>query len=310
MAGGAGFIGSHVVDGLVNDGYSVVVVDNMSSGRLTNIQEHVNDGLVDFVEADIRNQDAIRKYIVDVDAVVHSAAIVSVQYSMENPCLTYDVNVEGTRHLFESCAIGGVKKFVFLSSSSVYGPPRYLPIDEDHPTCPISPYASSKLEGERCCQELSGKSGLETVVLRLFNVYGPRQIPNEYSGVITKFMECAKKGAPFVIYGDGSQTRDFVHVTDVAAAILKLFEENCAGEIFNIGYGEAVSINDLATTFMRVTSRNCELRYETAKEGDILHSVANLSKAKKAFAYAPKIGLEEGLRDLLLFHRSKAQYQP
>lgn len=306
VTGGAGFIGSHVVDRFVDRGCSVIVIDNLSTGKLSNIEEHVNDGLVDFVEADIRNQDAIRKYLGDVNTVVHSAAIVSVQLSMENPRLTYEINVEGTLGLLELCVSSGVNRIVFISSSSVYGSPRYLPIDENHPTCPISPYASSKLEGERCCQKFSDQSGLETVILRLFNVYGPRQIPNEYSGVITKFMEFAEKGEPLTIYGDGSQTRDFVHVTDVAGAILKLIKDDCDGEIFNIGCGKAVSINDLANTIMRVSRRKCELRYEPAKKGDIMHSVADLSKAKKTFGYAAKIGLEEGLQDLLLYRRGKA----
>lgn len=306
MTGGAGFIGSHVVDQLVNEGYPVCVFDNLSTGNLANIDKYVNRGLVEFVKGDIRDEEQITKYARDVFAVVHLAAIVSVQFSMENPSLTNQTNVEGTRRLLESCIDCNVKRFIFISSSSVYGTPRYLPIDEHHPLNPISPYASSKLEGERLCQEFFNESGLETVILRLFNVFGPRQAQNEYSGVITKFMECAEKVLPLVIYGDGSQTRDFVHVTDVADGVLTLIEDDFAGEIFNIGYGKAVSINDLAKMVMHLSCRNCEIRYEPAKEGDILHNVADLSKARKAFEYVPKMSLEEGLQDLLLYRRDKA----
>lgn len=306
MTGGAGFIGSHLVDRLVNAGYPVCVFDNLSTGNLANIDKYVNRGLVEFVEGDIRDKEQIIKYVRGVYAVVHLAAVVSVQFSMKNPSLTNQINVEGTRNLLESCIHCNVKKFVFISSSSIYGTPRYLPIDEHHPPNPISPYASSKLDGERLCQKFFGTSSLETVILRLFNVYGPRQAQNEYSGVITKFMECAEKDWPLVIYGDGSQTRDFVHVTDVANCVLTLIEDGFAGEIFNIGYGNSVSINDLARMVMQLSYRNCEIKYEPAKEGDVLHSVADISKARKAFEYMPKMSLEEGLQDLLLYRRSYA----
>jgi UDP-glucose 4-epimerase len=307
VTGGAGFIGSHVVERLVKEGCSVGVVDNLSTGNLANIGTHVNSGAADFVKADIRNCDVIGKLVHDVDAVVHLAAIVSVPFSLENPGFTYEVNVEGTRGLLESCVRSGVKRFIFVSSCAVYGASRYLPVDEAHPTCPISPYAASKLEGERCCQEFFNRSGLEVTVLRLFNVYGPRQASGEYSGVITKFIERAEKGQPLVIYGDGSQTRDFVHVTDVANAILTLAQDDCAGEIFNVGYGKAVSINDLAKTVLSLSGRDCGLIHEPSREGDIPHSVSDPSKARKAFAYTPKVELEEGLQGLLLDRRGKAR---
>lgn len=307
MTGGAGFIGSHVVDRLVDEGCCVGVVDNLSTGNFANISAHVNRGSVDFVKADVQDRETIGKLVHDVDAVVHLAAIVSVPFSVENPRLTYEVNVEGTRGLLEACVRSGVKKFIFVSSCSVYGAPRYLPVDEAHPTCPISPYAASKLEGEGCCQALFGRSGLDVVVLRLFNVYGPRQTSGEYSGVITKFMERAEKGQPLVIYGDGSQTRDFVHVTDVANAVLTLMKDDCAGEIFNVGYGKAVSISDLAKTVLSLSGRDCGLIHEPSREGDIPHSVADPSKARKAFAYAPKVALEEGLQGLLLDRRGTAR---
>lgn len=303
MTGGAGFIGSHVVDRLVTEGYGVSVVDNLSTGNLANISRHIDRGSVDFVNADVRDQNAMGKLVHDVDAVIHLAAIVSVPFSMENPDVTSDVNVEGTRGLLASCVRSGVKKFIFASSSSVYGAPRYLPIDEAHPTCPISPYAASKLEGEQCCQKLTDGSNLDVVVLRFFNVFGPRQALNEYSGVITKFIERAEKGQPLVIYGDGSQSRDFVHVTDVADLVLTLLRDGGAQGVFNVGYGKAVSISDLAKTVLNLSGRDCEFIHKPPREGDILHSVADPSKARRTFAYAPKTRLEEGLQDLLLYQR-------
>jgi UDP-glucose 4-epimerase len=307
VTGGAGFIGSHVVDRLVGDGYSVGVVDNLSTGNLANIRTHVNHGSVDFVRADVRDRDVIGKLVHDAEAVIHLAGIVSVPFSLENPGLTYEVNVEGTRGLLSACVWSGVKKFILASSCSVYGSPRYLPVDEVHPTGPISPYAVSKLEGERCCQEPISRSGLEVVVLRLFNVYGPRQASGEYSGVIPKFLERAETGQPLVIYGEGSQTRDFVHVMDVANAITTLVQDGDAEGVFNVGCGKAVSIGDLAKTVLSLSGRDCGIIYERSRVGDIAHSVADTSKARKAFAYAPRVALEEGLQELWLERRGAAR---
>jgi UDP-glucose 4-epimerase len=258
---------------------------------------------VDFVKADIRDRDVMGKLVHDVDAVIHLAAVVSVPFSLENPGLTYDVNVDGTRELLASCVRSGVKKFVFVSSCSVYGAPRYLPVDEGHPTCPISPYASSKLDGERCCEEFNERAGLDVVVLRLFNVYGPRQALSEYSSVITKFLECVKRSRSLVIYGDGSQTRDFVHVVDVANAILTLVQSDNGEGVFNIGYGRAVSIGDLAKTVLNLSGKDSGITYEPSRDADITHSVADILKARKAFAYSPQVPLEEGLQNLLIKSR-------
>jgi UDP-glucose 4-epimerase len=307
VTGGAGFIGSHVVDQLVDEGYSVRVVDNLRTGNLANICRHVDQGLVDFVKADVLDRDVVSKVVHDVETVVHLAAIVSVPFSLENPRLTYEVNVEGTRGLLESCVRSGGNKFIFASSSSVYGAPRYLPIDEVHPTCPISPYAASKLEGEGCCSEFDSGSDLDMFAFRLFNVYGSRQVSGDYSGVITKFMENAEKNAPLVIYGDGWQTRDFVHVTDVADAVLKVMQDDYVGGTFNIGYGKAVSVNDLAKTVLNLSARDCGIVHDAPRNGDILHSIADVSKAQRTFGYEPKMGLEEGLQELLFNRRGSVR---
>jgi len=307
VTGGAGFIGSHVVDRLVEEGYSVVVVDDLSAGSLANISGLVDRGLVDFVEADVRDRRIISKLVHDVDAVVHLAAVVSVPFSLENPELTFDVNVRGTRAVLSACFRGGVRRFVFVSSCSVYGAPQYLPIDEVHPTGPISPYAVSKVRGERCCREVCG-SGLDLAVLRLFNVYGRRQAHGEYSGVIAKFLDCAEKGEPLVVYDDGSQTRDFVHVSDVADAILTLVQSSEAKGVFNVGCGRAVSIGYLAEKVLSLAGRDdCGIVYEPPRAGDITHSFADISRAREAFGYEPKVTLEEGLLELLLHRRVAAR---
>ncbi|PIX31538.1 NAD-dependent dehydratase, partial [Candidatus Bathyarchaeota archaeon CG_4_8_14_3_um_filter_42_8] len=204
VTGGAGFIGSHVVDKLVGAGYGVRVIDDLSEGKLSNIEGHLKNGRVCFFEGDIRDAELVRKYVQDVDAVVHLAAVISVPFSIENPSLTFDVNMNGTLNLLKACTEAKVKRFVFVSSCSVYGEPDYLPIDEKHPTSPKSPYASSKLAGEAYCRVFQQKHGLKTSILRLFNVYGPRQKSGDYSGVINQFAQRVKRRLPLVIFGDGS----------------------------------------------------------------------------------------------------------
>lgn len=294
------------MDRLVEAGRIVSVVDDLSSGSLANIAEHVKRRSVKFKEADVRDRGVLGELVCDVDSVIHLAAIVSVPFSMENPDLTIDVNVKGTRRLLGACVASGVKRFIFVSSCAVYGAPQYLPIDEAHPTGPLSPYAVSKLEAERCCEEFAEKFGLSLAVLRLFNVYGPRQAAGEYSGVITKFFERAENCEPLVIYGDGSQTRDFVNVADVADAMLTLLDHGGAQDVFNVGSGRAVSINDLAKTVLRLSDRNYGVVHEPPREGDIVHSFADISKAREAFGYAPKVVLEEGLQGLLRYRRGAA----
>lgn len=300
VTGGAGFIGSHVVEGLFNKGYSVRIIDNLSAGKLTNICKSVKSGKVDFVKGDIRDMELVRKCVQDVDFVVHLAAIVSVPLSFENPSLTHETNVNGTLNLLNACLDAKVKKFIFASSCSVYGESSYLPVDEMHPTFPMSLYAESKLASEHYCKGFQEKHSLKTVVLRLFNVYGPRQSVNDYSGVITRFVENVKKDLPLTIYGDGSQTRDFVHVWDVVAAVSKALENDAAGgKVFNIGSGKPVSVNDLAKTVLKLAGADVGVIYEKARPGDIRYSFADISKAATWLGYKPKISLTDGLQNLL-----------
>lgn len=300
VTGGAGFIGSHLVDRLVELEYDVRVVDNLSTGSLVNIEGHVDSGSVDFVEGDIRDAKLVTRSMKDVDVVVHLAAVTSVPFSVENPDLTFDVNTDGTLNLLRSAADEGVARFVFVSSCAVYGDPEYLPLNEMAKTNPISPYAASKLAGEKLCLDYVENRLFRSAVLRLFNVYGLRQGLSEYSGVITKFFDRAKRGLPLIVYGDGSQTRDFVYVHDVVRAILASLEnERAAGEVFNIGSGKPVSINELAKTISGLAGSNLEISYEPARLGEIKHSYANISKARTVLWYEPTFSLVHGLFDLL-----------
>lgn len=303
VTGGAGFIGSHLVDRLVSGDCKVRVIDNLSTGKLANISQHVGKGAVDFVKGDIRDFELAKKCVIDVDAVVHLAAIISVPFSVKHPEATYETNVAGTLNLLNACAEAKVSKFVFISSCAVYGEPEYLPVDELHPTNPISPYAESKLLGERHCLDFHKRRLLKSVVLRLFNVYGPRQGVNDYSGVITKFIDRSKRKMPLIIYGDGSQTRDFVNVHDVVEAVLKALEtEKAAGEIFNIGFGVATSINELAQHILDLAGLDLEISYEQPRAGDIKDTYADISKAEKLLGYAPVVSLHDGLRALFFGH--------
>jgi UDP-glucose 4-epimerase len=300
VTGGAGFIGSHLVDRLFDDGYDVRVIDNLSSGKLENIDRYLKSGRVEFVEGDIRDAALARKSLVGVDAVFHLAAIISVPFSVSNPELTFDVNLAGTLNLLNASSENRVNRFMFVSSCAVFGDTKILPVNENASTNPISPYAESKLSGERNCLSFQQRGLLQSVVLRFFNVYGPRQGMNDYSGVITRFINRAKQKQHLTIYGDGSQTRDFVNVHDIVEALLASLKSSSAnGEVFNIGSGKPTSIADLAKTVLELTGQDLEIRYELPRAGDIKDSYADISKAKRLLGYEPKVTLRDGLKDLV-----------
>jgi UDP-glucose 4-epimerase len=299
VTGGAGFIGSHTVDRLVKEGYSVRIIDDLSTGKLDNIKGHLSSGKVDFVNGDIRDASLVRKVLEDVDLVVHFAALTSVPFSVRNPDLTFDVNLSGTLNLLRSSIKENVDRFVFISSCAVCGDPQFLPVNEEAQTNPISPYAESKLIGERYCLGFSERKLLRSVVLRFFNVYGPRQGLNDYSGVITRFIEFSRKGLPLVIYGDGSQTRDFVNVNDIVEAVLASMKSSKAeGEVFNVGSGKPTSISELAKTVLELSGLDLEIRFEKSRTGDIKDSYADISKAKTLLGFEPKVSLKTGLQTL------------
>jgi UDP-glucose 4-epimerase len=300
VTGGAGFIGSHVVDRLVKEGYEIRIIDDLSTGKLGNIEGHLSSGEVELIKGDIRDDSLVKKSLEDVNVVIHLAALVSVPLSVENPNLTFAINLLGTLNLLRSSIQKHVDRFVFISSCAVCGEPASLPVTEETRTNPISPYAESKLIGERYCLGFSERRLLSSVVLRFFNVYGPRQGMNEYSGVITRFIDRCRQKLPLTIYGDGSQTRDFVNVRDVAEAIFASTKSNKAeGEVFNIGSGKPTTINELAHAILELTGVGSKILYEKPRAGDIKDSYADITKAKNFLSYEPIITLRDGLQVLL-----------
>jgi len=301
VTGGAGFIGSHIVDQLLADELEVSVLDNLSSGKKENVAQHLNKKNLHFIKGDVRDTETVKKAVKNVDAVIHEAALVSVTRSVENPFLTNEVNVGGTLNLLKACLDTGVKRFVYASSSSVYGEIETLPKKETLPTRPISPYAASKLAAENYCKAFYKVYGLETVSLRYFNVYGPRQTYGPYSGVITTFINRLLNDEPPIIYGDGTQTRDFTNVQDVVqASLLSLKSKNVVGEEFNVATGTPTTINQLAEMLLDITGKtHLRPKHVDPRRGDIKHSYADISKAKKVLRYMPKIILKDGLKSIV-----------
>lgn len=301
VTGGAGFIGSHLVDRLMDEGFDVVVLDDFSSGRRENLSLHFGKPNFYFVEGDIRKKVDVRKALKDVDVVFHFAAVVNVDFSLKNPALVNEVNIHGTLNVLEESSNAGVKRFVYASSCAVYGEPIYLPVNEEHPTRPMSPYGVSKLAAEHYCRVFYEVYGVEAVCLRFFNVYGPRQMIGPYGGVIIKFIDQLKGGKKPIIYGDGEQTRDFVFVKDVVDACLRAMQcKNCAGEVINVGSGVKTSISKLANVLVGLSGlRGVKPVYAEARAGDIRQSYADLRKAEKMLHYKPKTSLSEGLAILL-----------
>jgi UDP-glucose 4-epimerase len=300
VTGGAGFIGSHIVDRLMRRSDEVVVLDDLSAGSLKNIERHLSEPNFRFIKGDIRDLKAVGEAIAGVDAVIHEAAITSVPLSIKKPELTRDVNVKGTLNLLEASLEADVRRLIYASSCAIYGAPSKLPVDEDSELKPLSPYGQSKVEAERHCQIFHDR-GLETVRLRYFNVYGPRQAGGEYAGVMVKFIERLRSGQPPLIFGDGEQTRDFIFVGDVVdATLLALEAKGAAGEVFNVGTGEAVTINRLCDLFLKAFGKpDLKPIHAEAKPGDIRYSQADITKARQVLGFQPKVPLEEGIRKLI-----------
>jgi UDP-glucose 4-epimerase len=301
VTGGAGFIGSHLVDRLISKGFDVVVLDDFSSGSRKNIGLHIGKSNFRLIKGDIRNNTVAREALKNVDAVFHFAAIINVDFSVKNPLHVNETNVTGTLNLLEGCLKSKVKQFVYASSCAVYGEPEYLPIDEAHPTKPLSPYGVTKLAAEHYCQVFCRIHGLKTAILRYFNVYGPRQSKGPYSGVISNFIEQLKLEKIPLIFGDGTQTRDFVYVNDVVDATLSvLSHEDSKGDVINIGSGKETSINELCDALQEMFDmRNIKPKHCLPRAGDIKRSYADLTKAEKLLGYKPKFSLKNGLRKLL-----------
>ncbi len=304
VTGGAGFIGSHLVDRLLKEGFEVTVVDNLSTGQRENITQHKDRKDFHFIKGDIQDRTLVKKAVENVDAVFHEAARVSVPKSVENPLLTNEVNVSGTLNLLEACRNSDLKRFIHASSSSIYGETEMLPKHEMQMPQPISPYAVSKLAAENYVKIYHRVYGLNTVCLRYFNVYGPRQIYSAYSGVIPIFINRLLNNEPPIIYGDGKQTRDFTFVQDVVEAnMLALTKETAIGEIFNIATGTQITINQLATMLQQIMNKtDLKPEYTDPRPGDIKHSYADITKAKKLLQYEPRVFIKDGLTRLVWWY--------
>jgi UDP-glucose 4-epimerase len=299
VTGGAGFIGSHLVEALVERGDEVVVIDDLSAGSLENLEPFKDK--ITFIEGSIEDLDLLKENMKGVDLVFHQAAVASMPLSIEDPLETTDVNLEGTLKVMIAARDAGVKRVVYASSAAVYGNSDSDKNDEDDPKVPLSPYAIQKLACEYYGKLFMDLYELETVGLRYFNVFGERQDPSSpYSGVISKFVDVMKAGESPTIFGDGEQTRDFVYVKDVVAANLLASEkEGVGGDVFNIGTGETVTIKQLTETLNEILETSFEPTFEDARDGDIKHSCSSIQKAQEKLGYAPTYDLEKGLRSLL-----------
>ena len=317
VTGGAGFIGSHLVDGLVARGGRVRVLDNLSSGKLGNLAAHdpgpVGSGSqVEFLEGDIVDPATCARAMAGVDGVLHEAAQVSVPASIEDPVRSYAVNVQGTQNLLEAARDQGTGRFVMAASSAAYGESPELPKHEGMVPAPLSPYASGKVAGEHLLRVYGTCYGIKTVALRYFNVFGPRQADDSpYTGVIAIFVRELLQGRTPTIFGDGGQTRDFTFVDNVVAANLAALEcEAEPGVVVNVGGAERVSLNDLYKVIAAELGGSPEPGRGPERAGDIRHSLASIDRARELLGYEPSVRWQDGLRQTLAWYREAASAGP
>jgi len=297
VTGGAGFVGSHIASALDASGARVRVIDDLSTGYAENLEEI--GGRVEFVRGSLLDPEALRRALDGVEVVFHEAAIPSVPRSVEDPAETHRACAEATFALLLAARESGVRRMIYAASSSAYGDQPTLPKVEGMAPQPLSPYAAAKLVGEYYCQVWSRTYSFETVSLRYFNVFGPRQDPgSQYSGVISRFIDALMSGARPVIYGDGEQSRDFTYVSNVVDANLRAAETTRGvGEVINVANGERITLNELLDTLKRVTGKtDAEAEYREPRVGDVHHSHADITLAREFLGYEPRVGLEEGLR--------------
>ena len=302
VTGGAGFIGSHVVDGLLARGHTVRVLDNLTTGHRNNLV--AVSGSIEFVEGDLRSEEACERACRGVEFVFHQAACVSVPRSVADPMGSHAVNVRGTLNLLRAAHKADCRRVVYASSSSAYGNTPESPKRESMRPRPLSPYAVQKLTGEMYCAAFFECYGLETVALRYFNVFGPRQDPlSPYSAAIPAFVRAAWSGNAAVVYGDGEQTRDFTFVENVVDANLLAMEASgVRGQCLNIACGRGISVNEVLAAIRRVMGRPLEARYEPARKGDVLHSRADIGEAKRLLGYEPRVDFDTGLKKAVEFY--------
>jgi len=303
VTGGAGFIGSNLVKKLLEKKAMVRVLDNFITGKRKNIEPFKKNKNFYFIEGDLREYSLVFKAIEGIDFVFHQGALPSVPRSLNDPITTNEINVLGTLNVLESAKKSGVKRIIYASSSSIYGENKTLPKKENMPVNPLSPYALSKYAGERYCQMYYKIYGLETVCLRYFNVFGPNQDPDsQYAAVIPKFINLMKKNISPVIYGDGSQSRDFTYVDNVVEANISACRAtgNTAGEVFNIACGKQFTLLELVDIINEILGKNIKPKFTQPRPGDVKHSFASIEKAKIELGYKPMVGFIEGLKKLIL----------
>ncbi len=306
VTGGAGFIGSHIVRRLLEGGHDVVVLDNFFSGKRENLAEIAKD--VRVVEGDVRDLDMVEKTAAGCELIFHEAAIVSVPFSVERPQESHDVNIQGTLNVLQAARKSGSRRVVFASSAAIYGEEPTLPKSEAMRPEPMSPYGVEKITGEHYLATWSKLFAVETVALRYFNVFGPRQDPKSaYSGVISIFVDRILAGSPITFFGDGSQVRDFVYVANVVDANILAGTGDAAkvsGRAFNVACGKRTTLLELASLIERAAGRTVERSFKDARAGDIKESLADISRARDALGYEPKVEVLEGLKRLVDHVRS------
>jgi UDP-glucose 4-epimerase len=294
VTGGAGFIGSNLVRSLLSRGVRVTVIDDLSSGYVENLREL---GEAEFIEASILDEEPLRHAVEGADTVFHLAASVGNKRSIDHPILDSEINAIGTLKVLEAARHAGVRKLVYSSSAGIFGELKRIPVAEDHPIEPESPYGASKLAGEKLALAYASLYDLEVVALRYFNVYGPNQRFDAYGNVIPIFVFQMLRGEPIIIFGDGEQTRDFIHVADVVQANLRAAEAAGVSGAFNIGCGDRITIIRLAELIAERVPRRTEIQYGPPRAGDVRHSLADTRAASEAFGFAPEVGIEDGLSE-------------
>jgi UDP-glucose 4-epimerase len=296
VTGGSGFIGQHIAEMFASEEHEAIVID-----KRKNTWPFLYNNIL-LVEEDIRNYDQIKNYFEDVDYIFHEAALVSVPESMKKPNLTIDNNINGTVNILKAAVEKNVKKVIFASSCAIYGMNDKIPLNENEKAYPLSPYAISKLSAEYFLKMYNEEFGIKTTSLRYFNVYGPRQdYSSQYSAVISIFVNNALQDKDLIVYGDGSQTRDFVYIDDVVKAN-KMVMNQGDGEIFNVGFGEKASISELAKEIIELTNSDSKIIYKQARYGEVKHSLADITKISQ-IGFKPEINFKEGLEKLIAFFK-------
>ncbi len=296
VTGGGGFIGSHIVDRLLSDGHEVRVLDNFATGRRENLLDVLPD--IELVEGDLQSYERVHNAIRGCEVVLHQGALPSVPRSVQDPLTSNATNVTGTLNILLAARDSGVRRVVYASSSSIYGANPELPKHEGLLPQPISPYAVAKLAGEGFCRSFHEVFGLETVALRYFNVFGPRQDPtSQYAAVVPNFITALMNGGQPVVYGDGEQSRDFTYVGNVVEGnVLAMTADGVAGKAYNVAAGERTTLNELLSYIGALVGNEPAARYEDARLGDVKHSHADVSAAKRDLGYSPSVSVQEGLR--------------